>query len=100
MKQSKIGSLNWNDAFKGFLVAFLTASFTGLIETLELGTLPSLAAVKVHAIAGLIAGLSYIIKQIATNANGELMKKEPTPNTNSGDDGAGGTPPTQGPVKP
>ena len=90
MKQSKIGSLNWNDALKGFLVAFLTASLTGLIETLELGALPSLSAVKVHAIAGLVAGLSYLLKQFITNKNGDLLKS----------DGPGDIPGSQGPVKP
>jgi hypothetical protein len=90
MKQSKIGSLNWNDALKGFLVAFFMATLTGLIDTLELGTLPNLKAIKVHAIAGLVAGLSYLLKQLITNKNGDLLKK----------DGPGDIPPQQGPVKP
>lgn len=90
MKQSKIFSLNWHDALKGFLVAFLTATLTGLIETLDSGMLPTLAAIKVHAAAGLVGGLSYILKQLITNQNGDLLKK----------DGPGGTPSQQGPVKP
>lgn len=83
MKQSKIGSLNWSDALKGFVVAFLMATLTGLIDTLESGSLPNLAAVKVHAVAGLVAGLSYILKQLITNEKGQLLKS----------DGPGDTPP-------
>lgn len=92
MKQSKIASLNWNDALKGFIVAFLTASLTGLIQTLESGLLPNLAGVKVHAVAGLIAGLSYIIKQFLTNNNGDILKKEPKQDVELPNDGTGGRP--------
>jgi len=93
MTQSKIASLNWNDALKGFVVAFLTASLTGLIQTLESGSLPNLAAVKVHVVAGLIAGLSYIIKQFLTNTNGDLLKKEVTQDAAPQDDDGVGAPP-------
>jgi hypothetical protein len=90
MKQSSYGKINVSDLLKGFLIAFLTASLTGLIETLELGSLPSLASMKVHAIAGLVAGLSYLIKNFLTNTNGDLLKKEST--TEPEGDGVGGRP--------
>lgn len=75
MAQSKFGKVNLRDALHGFVVAFLTASLTGVLESLQTGHLPSLASAKVHATMGLIAGLSYVIKQFLQNDAGVLLKK-------------------------
>jgi hypothetical protein len=49
---------------------------TGLITTLDSGTLPTLAELKQAGIVGLTAGLSYLLKNLLTNSQDELMKKE------------------------
>jgi hypothetical protein len=90
MSKSKLGQINLRDAFHGFVVAFLTASLTGIIESLDSGHLPSLASVKVHALGGLTAGLAYIIKQFLQNDNGQLIKSN----------GVGGRPDDRNPPPP
>lgn len=75
MAQSKFGKVNWRDGLHGFVVAFLTAFLTGLLESLQTGHLPSVASAKVHLSMGLVAGLSYIIKQLLQNESGVLLKK-------------------------
>jgi VIT1/CCC1 family predicted Fe2+/Mn2+ transporter len=68
--------LNTSDLVKGFVVAFLSASLTGIINTLDSGTLPLLSELKQAGIVGLTAGLSYLLKNLLTNSEDELMKKE------------------------
>jgi len=68
--------LDTSDLVKGFVVAFLSASLTGLIATLDNGALPSLAELKQAGVVGLTAGLSYLLKNLLTNSQDELLKKE------------------------
>jgi VIT1/CCC1 family predicted Fe2+/Mn2+ transporter len=68
--------LNTSDLVKGFVVAFLSASLTGIINTLDSGMLPLLSELKQAGIVGLTAGLSYLLKNLLTNSEDELMKKE------------------------
>ena len=68
--------LDTSDLVKGFVVAFLSASLTGLIATLDSGALPSLAELKQAGVVGLTAGLSYLLKNLLTNSQDELLKKE------------------------
>jgi VIT1/CCC1 family predicted Fe2+/Mn2+ transporter len=75
MKSSFL-NLNTQDLVKGFVVAFLSAALTGVITTLDSNTLPTLAELKQAGIVGLTAGLSYLLKNLLTNSQDELMKKE------------------------
>lgn len=74
--KSKFLSLDTKDAINGFIVAFLSAALTAVLATLDSGTLPTLAELKSAGIIGLTAGLSYLIKNVLTNSNGELVKAE------------------------
>lgn len=74
--KSKFLSLDTKDAINGFVVAFLSAALTAVLATLDSGTLPTLAELKSAGIIGLTAGLSYLIKNVLTNSNGELVKAE------------------------
>jgi hypothetical protein len=49
---------------------------TGIINTLDSGALPLLSELKQAGIVGLTAGLSYLLKNLLTNSEDELMKKE------------------------
>lgn len=69
-------NLNMNDLLKGFVVAFFSASLTGLVAILETSQLPQISDVKAASIVGLTAGLSYLLKNILTNSQGELLKKD------------------------
>lgn len=74
--KSKFLSLDTKDAINGFVVAFLSAALTAVLATLDSGALPTLTEVKSAGIIGLTAGLSYLIKNVLTNSNGELIKSE------------------------
>lgn len=78
MKQvkSSYNKLNWRDILHAFIMAFVTSSLTGIIELMQSGHLPTFASVKVHAVIGLTAGLSYVLKVLKENSNGQLFKKE------------------------
>ncbi len=75
MKSSFL-NLNTQDLVKGFAVAFLSAALTGLVATLDSGALPSLVELKQAGVVGLTAGLSYLLKNLLTNSQDELLKKE------------------------
>lgn len=74
--KSKFLSLDTKDAINGFVVAFLSAALSTILATLDSGALPTLAELKSAGIIGLTAGLSYLIKNVLTNSNGELIKGE------------------------
>ena len=74
--KSKFLTLDTKDAVNGFVVAFLSAALTAVLATLDSGTLPTLAELKSAGIIGLTAGLSYLIKNVLTNSNGDLVKAE------------------------
>jgi hypothetical protein len=69
-------NLDVNDLTKGFVVAFLSAALTGLVAILETSQLPQMTDLKAAAIVGLTAGLSYLLKNVLTNSQGQLLKKD------------------------
>jgi len=76
MAKSKLGRFNWRDLLHTFIITFLSSSLTGLTQLLDSGNLPTLADMKVHAVIGLTAGLSYMLKVLLENSNGQFMKGE------------------------
>lgn len=72
MNNSSFGKLNLRDLLNGFIVAFLTASLTGLITILDSGVLPTLAELKAAGLAGLVASLAYLLKNLVTNSSGKV----------------------------
>jgi len=69
-------NLNSQDLLKGFIVAFLSAALTGIVTTLDLGVLPTLTELKSAGIVGLTAGISYLLKNLLTNSQGVVLKKD------------------------
>lgn len=76
MNNSPFGKLNLRDLINGLVVAFLTASLTGLVQILDSGVLPSLAELKSAGLAGVVASLAYLLKNLVTNSQGEVAKIE------------------------
>ena len=74
--KSIFGTINWSDVLKGFLLAILTVVITGIYTTLQLGQLPTLSQLGSLAIAGLSAGIAYLLKQVFTNSAGQLGTTE------------------------
>ena len=69
-------NLNLQDLTKGFVVAFLSAALTGIVAILETSQLPQMSDLKAAAIVGLTAGLSYLLKNVLTNSQGQMLKKD------------------------
>jgi 4-amino-4-deoxy-L-arabinose transferase-like glycosyltransferase len=76
MSNSPFGKLNLRDLINGLVVAFLTASLTGLVQVLDSGVLPTLAELKSAGLAGVVASLAYLLKNLVTNSQGEMAKVE------------------------
>lgn len=76
MSNSPFGKLNLRDLINGLVVAFLTASLTGLVQILDSGVLPSLAELKSAGLAGVVASLAYLLKNLVTNSQGEMAMVE------------------------
>ena len=72
MNNSSFGKLNVRDLVNGLIVAFLTSSLTGLITILDNGMLPTLAELKAAGLAGLVASLAYLLKNLVTNSGGKV----------------------------
>jgi hypothetical protein len=58
------------------VVAFLSAALTGIVAILETSQLPQMSDLKAAAIVGLTAGLSYLLKNVLTNSQGQMLKKD------------------------
>jgi VIT1/CCC1 family predicted Fe2+/Mn2+ transporter len=73
---SNLFNLNSQDLLKGFIVAFLSAALTGIVATLDAGALPTIEDIKSAGVVGITAGLSYLLKNLLTNSQGEILKKD------------------------
>ena len=73
---SQIFKLDWKDIGKGVLIAFLTVVLGGVYTSLQAGAFPTLAQLGSLAMAGLAAGLSYLLKNFFTNSDNQLAKPE------------------------
>jgi hypothetical protein len=79
MDLSNYFSLNLKDALKGVAVAVVSSVLTALLTSLESGGLPTGLEWKNIGIVGLTAGVAYIVKNLLTNSEGQLLKSEPKP---------------------
>lgn len=71
--------LNWKDAGKAVLMAFITAAVTALYTALQSGMIPSTwAQWKTILIVGVTSALAYLVKNFLTNSNDQFLKKDPT----------------------
>jgi len=70
------GTINWADIGKGFLIAVGTVIVSGLVATIQAGTIPTLTQLGTLGLAGLSAGIVYLGKQFFTNSAGQLGSTE------------------------
>jgi len=73
----KLFQLAWDDLIKGIVVAAITAFLTALLPTIQAGRLPKLSELGVCGIAGITAGIAYLIKNFLTNSKDQMFKAEP-----------------------
>jgi hypothetical protein len=76
-------SINWADVGKGFLVAVVTVILAGLATSIQDGNFPTLAQLGSLGLAGLSAGIAYLMKQFFTNSAGQLGSTEANVTTTS-----------------
>ena len=77
MKSSPFLSLHTKDAIKGLIVAILTSVLTGVYDIIASGAMPTAAQWKTIGIAGLTAGVGYVMKNWLTNSSDQFAKPEP-----------------------
>jgi hypothetical protein len=75
--RSDLFKLNLRDLLHGFIVAIVSSVLTGLYTVAQTGQLPTLEELKVVGLVGLGAGLSYLGKQLTTNADGNFGSSDP-----------------------
>ena len=73
---SNFGKLNLADIGKGFLIAAGTVVITGLATSLEQGQFPDWPTLQALLLTGLGAGCVYLLKNLFTNSESKLAKKE------------------------
>ena len=76
---SDLFKLNMQDLLKGAVITFITSVLTAVLTILEAGEMPDWNQLKVIATTGIIAGISYLIKNILTDNTGKIKissKKE------------------------
>ena len=61
--------LSWHDLIKGLIVAVLSAALTALINQLQSGVIDWQYVINVSS----IATLSYVLKQLGTDTNGNII---------------------------
>ena len=74
MKNSGLLELSRKDWVKGLFVTIVSAVLTGLLQMLTM--VPPMVDFKQIGIIALTTAIAYIIKQLATNNNGDLFKKD------------------------
>ena len=72
--QSTLFTLNTTDFIKGLLMAVLSTVITIVYQTVEAGSL--VFDWKAIGTMALTSALAYIMKNLLTNSDGQLFKKE------------------------
>jgi len=73
---SKLFSINWFDLGKGLIVTFFTTFISSLISFLDTLQFPDIQDFRRILLAGVAAGLSYLLKNFFTNSQGKIFIKE------------------------
>ena len=68
--------LNVRDLLKGLLLAFITAVVTGVYELLQVASALNWETLKPTLLVAGAAALSYLIKNLFTNKEGEVLTTE------------------------
>jgi hypothetical protein len=74
--RSAFGTLNFADVMWGILLAVGSAFLSSLVDILQAGGWPTWVILKPTLISAVAAGLAYIIKNVLTNSNKELLKRK------------------------
>jgi len=73
---SKFLTLNIRDLVHGTIIAFLTVFLGAVLKVTETNQFPLIADLKVYALTGATAAISYLIKNVFQNELGQLFIPE------------------------
>lgn len=77
MKKSKLFKLHLNDFTKGLIVAIITACLTVAYQMLtNCADMFSCLDFKQIASTAILAAMSYLMKNLVTNSDGKILKKD------------------------
>jgi hypothetical protein len=74
--KSNLFKLDWKDLGKSIVLFFLTAVISGLYNLSQTGNIFEWTSIKGILAVSLTATISYLLKNLATNSNDELLKAE------------------------
>ncbi len=77
MTKSPLFSLKYRDLIKGLVVSVLTTIITALAAIFKDGNMPTMGEWRSIGIAALGAGAGYLLKNLFTNSQDQILKKEP-----------------------
>lgn len=76
MKRSKFLNLSFRDLAKGFFMAIIGAVLTGIYTLINEGAEINFQNIKPILLVGLASGIGYLMKNLFTNSNDIIFKKE------------------------
>lgn len=76
MKSSDLFKLNEKDIIKGLIIAFITALLTGIYQVIQSDGVIDWATIKPVLLASVGATISYLLKNVFTNSNDNILQKE------------------------
>ena len=77
MKKSSLLSLNWKDLLKGAVLAFIVAILTGAMQLFQAGPVEwTFIFWQPTIYAGITALIGYLLKNLLTNSQDQLLKPE------------------------
>jgi membrane protein implicated in regulation of membrane protease activity len=76
--KSRLFTLDTRDLINGLIIAFLTATLSGIIEIFGNGAVFTWLTFKPVLIAGISAACAYLLKSFSTNSHHQLLTKEPS----------------------
>lgn len=75
---SQFLKLNTKDLIRGAIVVVGTGIVSAILPMIQSGKIPTIDELKVVAIAAVSAGITYFVKNLFTNSNGNFKPEEET----------------------
>ena len=75
--KSNFFTLNWSDFGKGIVVAVMTSVLTYVYQAVETGDFTQIEW-KVVGTTAALSAVGYLFKNLVTNSEGEVLKREET----------------------
>ena len=73
--KGKFGTLVLSDWWKGLLITVFTTLLTGIYGILSAGDFPTWDQFKPYLVSSIAAGISYVLKNLLSNSEGQFLKK-------------------------